>query len=151
MRANIAEGASEGIVTYTGPRRTTPATGRRFERPWSETVGVPQARRRVPQMWGHNPDAEARDAGAIDVLVSGMPADGGLKNCISGAVKCSEFRRLGLVQAEEFLKRIAVVVTGKLLSERLRVRAHVRTGGLRGGAIEERGGGGCPKGRSYPR
>ena len=83
-------------------------------------------------MWGHNPEAEARDAGAIDVLVSGMPADRGLKNCISAAVKCSGavVRLLVFAEAEEFLKDVAVVVSaGELAAERLRVRAHVRAGG----------------------
>ncbi len=76
MKANVMDGSSstggDQIVTYSGNRRTTGRMDRE-ERLW--VYG--RQGHGVPAMRGDGDDAQAGGAGAVDVLVPGVPAVGG--------------------------------------------------------------------------
>ena len=72
MKANVVDGEGDGIVTYSGNRTDDSCDG-----PRGAAVGVPAARAGVPAVRCCGDDAEAGSAGAVDLLVSRVPAMGG--------------------------------------------------------------------------
>ena len=69
MKANVADGAADGIVTYAGNRRTHPRYGSR--RP---SVGLRPPGPGVSSLRRHRRDAQAGRASALDLLVPRLPA-----------------------------------------------------------------------------
>ena len=79
LKMNTKDGAGGEMVTYTGLRRTTRAC-----RPGCAALGLSAQRQRVPALRCDDSDAEARAGGAVDVLVSRVPAGDAVNQ--SGAV-----------------------------------------------------------------